>query len=178
MKNILLILLTSVWLFSCTQPSRLEQALQFAGENRAELEKVLAHYSQNPADSLKYKAACFLIENMPFHYYYDSDELRAVKEELCEIVSSREIYETNVIPYLEERKGSLFRLASNRNNDAKTLSADYLIKNIEQSFHVWEQQVWGKYVPFQTFCNEILPYRIGDEALEEWRDTYITHFNR
>ena len=39
--------------------SFLETALQQAGENRVELEKVLSHYSANPADSLKYKAACF-----------------------------------------------------------------------------------------------------------------------
>jgi hypothetical protein len=39
-------------------------ALQSAKNNRKELEKVLRHYQKNPADSLKYKAACFLIENM------------------------------------------------------------------------------------------------------------------
>ena len=47
---------------SCARrPSRLEQALTLAGDNRAELEKALNHYSADPADSLKYKAACFRI---------------------------------------------------------------------------------------------------------------------
>lgn len=36
-------------------------ALQVAGDNRKELEKALYYYKKNPADSLKYKAACFLI---------------------------------------------------------------------------------------------------------------------
>lgn len=44
----------------------LETVLQVAGENRKELEKVLHYYRINLADSLKYKAACFLIENIPF----------------------------------------------------------------------------------------------------------------
>ena len=48
----------------------LEVALQSAENNRKELEKVLCHYQKNPADSLKYKAACFLIENMPFYTYF------------------------------------------------------------------------------------------------------------
>ena len=48
--------------YSCNQSSKLELVLQEAGENRAELEFVLEHYK---GDSLKYKAACFLIENMP-----------------------------------------------------------------------------------------------------------------
>jgi hypothetical protein len=50
---------------SCTEPSRLETALRQSGANRPELEKVLAHYA---GDSLKYRAACFLIEHMPGKY--------------------------------------------------------------------------------------------------------------
>ena len=38
-----------------------------AGDNRAELERVLAHYE---GDSLKLEAAKFLIRNMPGHYSY------------------------------------------------------------------------------------------------------------
>ena len=45
----------------------LDIAMEKAGDNRQELEKVLRHYQQSPADSLKYKAACFLIENMPYY---------------------------------------------------------------------------------------------------------------
>ena len=47
----------------------LDIAMEKAGDNRQELEKVLRHYQQSPADSLKYKAACFLIENMPYYSY-------------------------------------------------------------------------------------------------------------
>ncbi len=43
----------------------LEQALKLSGENRNALEAVLGHYKH---DSLKYRAACFLIKNMPYHY--------------------------------------------------------------------------------------------------------------
>lgn len=44
-----------------------------AGKNRKELEKVLEYY-QN--DSLKLRAAQFLIENMPYHYSYQGEELK------------------------------------------------------------------------------------------------------
>ena len=54
-------------------------ALQSAKNNRKELEKVLRHYQKNPADSLKYKAACFLIENMPFYSYSTSKQLENYK---------------------------------------------------------------------------------------------------
>ena len=44
-----------------------EKALRHAGDNRPELEKVLEHYRQDPADSLKYRAAEYLIRYMPYH---------------------------------------------------------------------------------------------------------------
>ena len=61
------ILLWAGCLLSCDRLP--EQALQQAGENRAEMEKVLAHFKDDP-DPLKYRAAKFLIENMPYNYTY------------------------------------------------------------------------------------------------------------
>ena len=62
MRNFIFILLPII-IFSCGPSDReqLNEALKFAGENRSELEKVLKHYEN---DSLKLKAAKFLIENM------------------------------------------------------------------------------------------------------------------
>mgnify|MGYP000795325728 CR=1 FL=1 len=65
MKKILSIIALSIAVMACGGKTNLETALIQAGDNRAELEKVLNHYA---VDSLKYKAACFLIENMHYHY--------------------------------------------------------------------------------------------------------------
>ena len=55
-----------ILLSACTNGvSHLDIALQQAKHNKAELEKVLKHFKH---DSLKYRAACFLIENMPGKY--------------------------------------------------------------------------------------------------------------
>ena len=74
--KIFMFLFTVAWLAaSCTagkpDSSPLERALQAAGENRGELEKVLAHYAQDPTDSLKLKAARFLIEHDAIINEYD-----------------------------------------------------------------------------------------------------------
>lgn len=66
MKNFQLIIfflscLSSV-LFPCQSNDHIESILQYSGENRNELEKVINHYSQNEEDSLQLKAALFLIE--------------------------------------------------------------------------------------------------------------------
>ena len=45
--------------------------------------------------------------------------------------------------------------------DVNHIKSDYLINNIEKSFEVWYAQPWGNDIPFDIFCEEILPYRIG-----------------
>lgn len=79
MKHLIkiILLLIIVFLSNCNnQPqSRLEKALNLAGQNRGELENVLKRYSANSDDSLKYEATCFLIENMPGYYYYEGEGL-------------------------------------------------------------------------------------------------------
>ena len=73
-----LVILFSILLGGCRKDMadlRLEQVLTFAGENRSELEKVIGRYAANPADSLKYRAARFLTENMPGYYYHEGEDL-------------------------------------------------------------------------------------------------------
>ena len=68
MRLLLLLTITLALFSACTSaPDRLERALEFAGENKGELLKVLRYYE---GDSLKYRAARFLIENMPHCYAY------------------------------------------------------------------------------------------------------------
>ena len=70
--------LSIVFFVSCESAGdkRLDFALEQAGKNRIELEKVLNYY-QN--DSLKLEAARFLIRNMPGHGGYEDDRLDSVK---------------------------------------------------------------------------------------------------
>ena len=71
------IILLAACAVSCTRFSpEIEAVLQQAGGNRVELEKVLKYYEKPPADSLKLRAAEFLIVNMPGKYsaYYDAHQ--------------------------------------------------------------------------------------------------------
>lgn len=57
-----------------------DYALQNAGANRGELEKVLLYYQD---DSLKYEAACFLIGNMIEHFSNQGEAMDMYKEKLA-----------------------------------------------------------------------------------------------
>ena len=54
--------------------------------------------------------------------------------------------------------------------DAKVIKAEFLIHHIDQAFEVFEKRSWNKYLPFDDFCELILPYRIGDEP---WRNGVV-----
>lgn len=154
---------------ACAHNARLEYALEFAGENRAELKKVLTHYKDS---GLKYDAACFLIENMPRYYSYTGDELDSIK-----VVQAGIYYKKRL---LKELKGKWERFSYSQLQkvyDAKVITADYLIENIDLAFATWQKTPWGKSVSFDEFCEWILPYRIGDEPLENWRKMYYDKYS-
>ena len=52
------------------------------GRTGGELERVLAHYAGEAEDSLKWQAACFLIENMPGHYTAGGKMLDSLRKRL------------------------------------------------------------------------------------------------
>jgi hypothetical protein len=143
--------------------------LFMAGDNYSQLEKVLKHYSRNPADSLKLRAAEFLIANMPGKYSVEYDMPFENLMALCMRTDKiRNQYSANVTHGLIEPVVK---------EDVKYITGDYLINNIELAFKVWEEQPWGEDVPFDVFCEEILPYRIANEPLENWREKILAGFD-
>lgn len=154
---------------ACTHNERLERALEFAGENRGELEKVLVHYKDS---GLKLDAARFLIENMPAYYSYKGDELDSIK-----VVQAGIYYKKRLVKELKEKWAMFSPSRLRKVYDAKVITADYLIENIDLAFASWQKSPWGKSVSFDEFCEWILPYRIGDEPLENWRKTYYDKYS-
>ena len=166
MKTYLLCgLLGAVVCCSCTENKRLKYALEFAGENRGELEKVLEHYKDS---GLKQDAARFLIENMPRYFSYEGWQLDTLKA-----IHAATVHTDGWVNKEARKKWEHFSYRTlKRVYDAKVIRAEFLIHHIDQAFEVWEKRPWNKYLPFDDFCELILPYRVGDEPLEEWRSWY------
>lgn len=155
----------------------IEETLSKAGSNRNELFQVIRHY-QKGEDSLKLKAALFLIENMADKYYYTGkaiDEYYAFIDSVYQI--QQEEYDIPTI-YGEFRNNAQYiKEQPILNRDAQTLSANYLIENIEDAFAVWGRP-WNRHLSFEEFCELILPYRVGSEIPESWRQLYRKRFEQ
>lgn len=174
MKKILYsgILFVLYYIFaSCTNDinKRVDWALNFAGPNSLALDSVLSHYEGNP---LKQEAARFLIANLPYYYSYTSpliDSLKNLKKKFIK----RQYYTEE-----ELKKWKSFNYKqSPKVYDARVVKADLLIDNIDLVFAAWEKRPWNKHYSFAEFCEYILPYRVGDEPLEQWRKIYYERYN-
>ena len=168
MRN--LILITLLFLVGCQSAAdkKLAQALEFAGSNRSELEKVLAHY-QN--DSLKLEAAKFLIRNMPGHGSYTGKRIEEYYAEVTPILlsdSSKKAKERMMNEVFSKYPSSEIE----RVQDIQIITADYLIKNIDTAFDDWQNGQWAKQISFDDFCEFLLPYKCTDyQVLDDWRDS-------
>ena len=169
MKRIIYIIFCT-FLISCGQyNAELENALKLAGENRHELEKVLYHYSQNPSDSLKLRAATFLIENMPGHYTLEGSLINAYREK---------IYSDTIASYFAKKSLDIslsymdqFRHTANKKEDVQNIKADFLIRHIDRSFENLNSYSWLEDLPFELFLEYVLPYRFANEQLDLWIDS-------
>jgi hypothetical protein len=158
---------------------KLKLALEQAGINRKELEKVINHYSKKPEDSLKLEAACFLIENMPGHFYYinnSSVQYNALLDEaaLCkhEDIEVRKNMIKTAWDSIQRVHGYFNFYALPLEKDVQTITADYLISHIDSSIVAWKTP-WAKHLSFDDFCRYLLPYRVENEPLENWMNEIL-----
>ena len=175
MKKPPLIITLLLLAVSCTRyPSAVERTLRFAGENRVELERVMERYRESGEEE-KYRAACFLIGNMGGHGSKDGPALRKYYRELSAFYDRPDVDVRSLYAF----EDSLFKTLDFSNldmyYDARNISASYLEKRIEDAFSVRGSK-WAEGLSFGEFCEYVLPYRVGDELLEDWTDDYRSTF--
>jgi hypothetical protein len=163
---------------SAKYPSELSDALDLAGDNRPQLVQVLDHY-ETMGDTLKYQAACFLIENMPGHSYvtyrlFDSSgttvDLDPLSFENYDLLQS-------YADSLELVRGVIDYERTDKIADIETISADFLINHIDLAFAAWQNKPFAKQFEFEDFLRYVLPYRGSNEPLEEWRQYFLDKYD-
>lgn len=160
MRLFYLLMIAGLLGISCRQADVLPDNVRTAaGKNGQELQRVLDHYDNDP---LKQRAAMYLLENMPGHYTATSKLFASHKERLIE-KGRASLYTLNLWWKELGKKQTDERMEL---SDATTLTADFLIKHIDQAFEAWTQAAWKDEVPFEHFCRFILPYRFFDEELK------------
>ena len=147
-----------------------KQALKAAGQNRGELETVLDNYGQ-AGDTLKLRAARFLIANMEDHcyvtYYLHDSTDRKIDFDVLVFENYAALRDSFAL--LEKAYGPLEFDRRDKVMDVETITAEYMTANIDDAFEVWREKPWAKHLSFENFCEYVLPYRGSNEPLEAWR---------
>jgi len=172
-----------IGLVSCNQyniyntPDKVKTIINSSENNAKELEKVLEHY-KTQKDSLKLKAAYFLIENMEGQCYSTSKIVDTAGNKVNFDVLNYPNYTVMVAAWdsVEKEIGTIDFKRDTLIYDLNLIKSDYLIENIDLAFEAW-QKPWARFLSFDEFCEYILPYRASNEPIEPWRKYFYSKYN-
>ena len=183
MKKKLMILLPILFLVSCTTLRYSEEArqtLKKSGKNKSELKRAIRYFEQK-GDSLQLDAVLFLIENLAEHSFVDIVPCDSSKIEIPWDIADYENYKEarTALDSLEKINTGFDWKAKSRIEDHQVITADFLIKNVEDSFFAWQNFSWSKGYSYDVFKKYILPYRGSSEPLpaaNSWRCDIIAKY--
>lgn len=97
-KSVVYTILSVIIIGACSSGNdkRMQYALEQAGKNRTQLEQVLEYYKDS---ALKYKAACYLIGNMPYYYSYEGALIDSVKAALARTWNFKDFISPDELKY-------------------------------------------------------------------------------
>lgn len=163
MKILYSLIIPIFLLAGCNKPQgySIAASLEMASENEGEIQKALDYF---PEGSDECNALRFLVERMINHSSYDG----YANMELCKLIKTTENFDFKKIEWdflSRTKEPKLYP-------DLTTVSADYLIKNVSEAYDTWANCHWKEEIDFSHFCEYMLPYKIGNEPIVEWR-TYL-----
>ncbi len=184
LKHLSVILIFCTFSCATNYPEEINETLSVAGKNKKEILRVFKHY-KNEGDSLKLKAAIFLISNMSnkigytpaymLHFFpvLDSIKTKRGDNDTLTLKQMNELYKEN---FNQIRDEILFD-ENKFQWDAQLISSEMLIENIDYAFKAWREMPWAQHIDFEQFCEYILPYRIYNESLSQWRKYYYEKYS-
>ncbi|MCA8964211.1 MAG: hypothetical protein KDC48_04980 [Planctomycetes bacterium] len=75
-----------------------------------------------------------------------------------------------------QRSALAFLLEHMTDADARTLSAGFLLRQVDLACSVRGQVPWGSALPDELFWNDVLPYAQANETREDWRSDFVRRF--
>ena len=173
-KNVTLFFIVTTLSFICgcyPYGRKIEKSLRYAAHNRGQLEQVLQYYQKNDADSLKFEAARYLIENMPYHQSYPLEAYTQYCKEMDSLFCLN--LADSIVATFASEISSKYKTQLTPVYDILEITSDYLIWNIEYSFQIWEESNFLKHLDFDEFCEYVLPYKcIERQPMSKWKEEW------
>lgn len=113
-----------------------ESALKLSGENRGELQKVLDYFRKEHSDTLKLRAAEYLISNMVGWHSIGGKTMDRLKRDI-DTTFRQEAGAVRQLFYLIAVRIATAHGDNTVKYDLHEVTSAYLIRHIEQSFALW-----------------------------------------
>lgn len=75
-----------------------------------------------------------------------------------------------------QKEGMEFLITYMPERDLKSLSADFLLENVELAYRARMKTAWGQQIPKKIFFNDVLPYANINESRDTWRKGFLERF--
>ena len=155
-------------------PEWIEEALVAAKGNRPQLEQALAR--AKAMSGAEGAAMEFLVANMPGKGYvvFALKTQKEGKEPKGTVIPFDPLAYPDfkaaqaALDAIEKEHGSVDFEKDRFVPDVETLSADFLVKHVENAFRAWQIPPPEHRVSFEVFLRNILPYRGSEEPAEDW----------
>jgi len=76
----------------------------------------------------------------------------------------------------DQAEGMRFLVAHMPERDLQSLSAKFLLENVQLAYKAWNESPWKQTIPKEVFLNNILPYANINERRDEWRREFYEQF--
>lgn len=162
--NTIFTIILTIISFSCQRQSLLRETLTEAGSNSSELQSVIDSFDGDMKEVAEYTVGA--IWGHRGRTGPGIDSLENLYRELPGAYS----WWFDPSQLIRGKRYAAMPLSESK--DSEVLTADYLKHNIYDAYRLLNTRPWNQDLPREIFCEMILPYRIGDEPLTEWRPPY------
>ncbi len=76
----------------------------------------------------------------------------------------------------DHRSAVAFLIANMPETDLKSLTSEFLLKNVQLAYDSRYATPWGKAVPLELFFDQVLPYASINERRDDWRNDFMNRF--
>lgn len=121
-------------------------------------------------DSLKTKAANFILEHLHHHEHVAGEIINVYTDTIQKYASDSEL-QLAALTSLKDKQTSL---AKRNEKDVLHVTSGYLIHHINIAVDNYQKYKWDREISFEEFSQYILPYKIHTESTSDW----ISYFHK
>jgi hypothetical protein len=174
MKRKVILLICSVIVTNACKKSVLPQLPDEVLGKVNELENEVVDHFAEQTDLVKLNAAKFLLANVGYHSHQTGEKIQGYKDEIDNWLPTDPIERDRLMRSLRSRFKDVGDSVA---PDVFLFDGKRLVDHVDQVIDFYRETMWHAQIPFDVFCEYLLPYNINSEQISPWgqyfRDGYF-----